>query len=271
MVWPVLNWFRFQTSAGGGVKTRKVTSTAGRRGFTLIELLVVIAIIAILAAMLLPALTAAKARAKATHCLSNLRQLSFATELYSTDNAQQLPWSEKYWTAPINQGFNFTDPTAARFHPNFYAQLREFVGKSDGFWYCSSAEADKSLTVAGDPSPLLGYLGNAYAIGATVAAIPEALPKRASQLLAPSKAKLFADNGANWQGVSIQVTTRSSSSTTPITPVGLHQGGINVTQADGSARFVNRAEFNSPAGPGIPMQDDARQNWWRAGAVEELP
>jgi prepilin-type N-terminal cleavage/methylation domain-containing protein len=63
-----------------------------RGAFTLIELLVVIAIIAILAALLLPALAAAKQRAQRMACLSNLKQLGMAGNLYTNDNQDRLPW-----------------------------------------------------------------------------------------------------------------------------------------------------------------------------------
>ena len=65
-----------------------MNSGAANRGraFTLIELLVVIAIIAILAALLLPALSAAKQRAKANGCLNNMNQIMVASKIYMDDN-----------------------------------------------------------------------------------------------------------------------------------------------------------------------------------------
>jgi prepilin-type N-terminal cleavage/methylation domain-containing protein len=69
------------------VKNRSINFGA----FTLIELLVVIAIIAILAAMLLPALAAAKERARRLICINNLRQMGLAQAMYCNENNDHMP------------------------------------------------------------------------------------------------------------------------------------------------------------------------------------
>lgn len=65
-----------------------------RRGFTLIELLVVIAIIAILAAILFPVFARARAKAQQTKCLSNLKQIGLAFQMYAQDHNELFPPAE---------------------------------------------------------------------------------------------------------------------------------------------------------------------------------
>jgi prepilin-type N-terminal cleavage/methylation domain-containing protein/prepilin-type processing-associated H-X9-DG protein len=66
-------------------------SQARRQGFTLIELLTVIAIIGILAAITIPAIQATTATARASACVSNLRQVGVAAMLYANENKNYLP------------------------------------------------------------------------------------------------------------------------------------------------------------------------------------
>ncbi|MEI6084924.1 MAG: type II secretion system protein [Verrucomicrobiota bacterium] len=61
------------------------------RAFTLLELLVVIAIIGVLVGLLFPTLRNARAAAKTTQCLSNLRQISLAIQSYVNDSNGRLP------------------------------------------------------------------------------------------------------------------------------------------------------------------------------------
>jgi prepilin-type N-terminal cleavage/methylation domain-containing protein len=78
------------------------TNTRARTGFTLIELLIVIAIIAILAAILFPVFAQARERARASSCLSNMKQMGLGLMQYTQDHDETMPPAYYYNTCSPN-------------------------------------------------------------------------------------------------------------------------------------------------------------------------
>ena len=176
------------------IANRQSLQSKGRlipTAFTLIELLVVIAIIAILAAMLLPALSKAKSRAKTLACLNNLKQLEMCLHLYIGDNNDFFVPNNTV-AVPGSPESDVTGPSwlpdlsaSTELNPsNIINGLLFPYNKSLGIYHCP---ADLSTLQAPDGTPLPQPRWRSYNLSQSINGDPQGDPEFASLLPSWSK------------------------------------------------------------------------------------
>jgi prepilin-type N-terminal cleavage/methylation domain-containing protein/prepilin-type processing-associated H-X9-DG protein len=194
-----------------------------RRGFTLIELLVVIAIIAILAAILFPVFARAREKARQSSCLSNIKQIALAAQMYAQDYDELLPRGSGY-IAPATLIANDGE---------WFITLSPYI-KNTQIFNCPS-QIYSTFSSGGASSNALGY-GVAYTRNLAINQTPLALVGE------PAATTIYMDGGSNNYCRLRCPGANCNLSGPPATNYGWsynrHNDGCNYAFIDGHAKWV---------------------------------
>ena len=229
-----------------GVESMRGADGMGITAFTLIELLVVIAIIAILAALLLPALSAAKQKARRIHCVANLKQFGLAQQLYAGNYGGVFPYSGNGWWVTALLDFpNLMNDYIATNNRACYLCPSD-TGRGFNIQFAAVRGPSKGKTSADIATPCSYYYY--YAFFARLSAASRPAPHKLSEVTHPTQRAVEACFASSVAGRIFFFENL------PPYPNGAHgMNGINFLFVDGHAGFTKYASCHpdSVSFPGI--------------------
>ena len=210
-------------------KSGRLSNQSGLLAFTLIELLVVIAIIAILAAMLLPALSQAREKARTISCVNNLKQMMLSFHMYADDYSEKTPRYSGYRAPSVVMGSSV--------YNYWFEYLMPYV-QADQVFSCPSDTRNRvysggSSFVHPDFPEGVNYGWNTYLNGTSIGNFKH-----------PSRLGVICDGVNNYWRLMLPPGTNHWMWTW-----NRHSRGANASFADG---HVERVNVNYPDGVIIP-------------------
>lgn len=216
-----------------------------RRGFTLIELLVVIAIIAILAAILFPVFAQARAAARKTVCLSNMKQIGLASMMYVQD------YDEVYAPNRSPNVYNPPAPTGMTWRGAIfpYHKNKQIMTCPEDSRNVNWSEAYLDCTIyrGGDCNANYSNYHLSYAYNGGVFNTDGGV--RASRIQAPAQVLMIQETRMEYPDLGWWCTPWDLSGIFQLTGAGAwnsHSGMLNWTFADGHAKAMKLAATASP-------------------------